>query len=111
MAEVMWVKDGTPGEHPASAPMRVAIDMLESKLFPYEKRYYDAPPSINPAHGPSRRNDPFRHVLVRVGEAEIDDVFPEAGYYHIVHLAPYEAAELLGLPAPPGKPADWHDPA
>src|SRR6185503_6295686 len=33
VAEVMWVKDGTPGEHPASAPMRVAIDMLESKLF------------------------------------------------------------------------------
>lgn len=111
VAEVFWVKDGMPGEQPASAPARVAIDRLEEKLVPYEKKYYDAPPSINPAHGPSKRGDPFRHVLVRVHESEIDDVFPEAGYYHIVHLAPFECAQLLGLPPPPGKPAQWHDPA
>jgi hypothetical protein len=110
MAEVMWVKDGTPGDHPATPPVRVSIDLLEAKLAPYEKRYYDAPPSINPAHGPSRRNDPFRHVLVRIPETEVDDVFPESGYYHIVHLAPYECAKLLGLPAPPGEQAEWHDP-
>ena len=109
MAEVMWVKDGTPGDHPASAPVRVSIDTLEEKLVPYEKRYYDAPPSFNAASGPSRAGAPFRHVLVRVHESEIDDVFPDAGYYHIVHLAPYECARLLGLPPPPGAPAEWHD--
>jgi hypothetical protein len=111
VAEVFWVKDGTPGEAPASEPVRVPIDTLEEKLVPYEKRYFDAPPSINPAHGPSRAGDPFRHVLVRVGESEIDDVFPEAGYYHVVHLAPFECAQLLGLPPPPGAQAQWHDPA
>jgi hypothetical protein len=110
VAEVFWIKDGTPGNHPASDPARVPIDTLEEKLVPYEKRYYDAPPSFNAASGPSRKEAPFLHVLVRVGEKEIDEVFPEAGYYHIVHLAPHECAELLGLPPPPGAPAQWHDP-
>jgi hypothetical protein len=110
VAEVFWVKDGLPGEQPASHPARVAIDILEEKLVPYAKQYYDAPPSFNPASGPSRKDAPFRHVLVRVAEKEIDDVFPEAGYYHIVHLAPYECAQLLGLPPPAGAPAEWHDP-
>jgi len=34
VAEVFWVKDGTPGEQPASAPARVDIDRRIDLPYP-----------------------------------------------------------------------------
>lgn len=95
MAQLFLIKDGTP--HLATPPQAVAMETLTEKLTPFEKRYFDAPPDINPAHGPSTAGDEYRHVVVKVEEGELNAVFPDAGYYHIPHLTPDDCERLFGL--------------
>ncbi len=95
MAKVFWIKEGTP--HQASAPRSVPIETVTEKLTPFEKRYFDAPPDINPAHGPASAQDPYRHVVVKIDETEINAVFPDAGYYHIPQLTPDDCRQLFGM--------------
>ena len=95
MAELYAIKDGSP--HIASALHRVPIETVAAKLTPFEKRYFDAPPDINPAGGPSSRDAPFRHVIVKVPETETNAVFPDEGWYHIHHLTPEDCEGLFGV--------------
>ncbi|HYC38542.1 MAG TPA: hypothetical protein VEC19_19100 [Usitatibacter sp.] len=95
MADVYAIKDGTP--HLASAPHRFPIETVAAKLTPFEKRYFDAPPDINPAHGPSSRDAPFRHVIVKVGDTETNAVFPDEGWYHVPHLTAEDCEALFGV--------------
>lgn len=99
MAQVYFTKDGTTSDTRASEPRRVPIEALAEKLTPFEKRYFDDPPDLNPAAGPAAAGEPFRHVLVKVDESEINAVFPDAGYYVIHELAPDEFQRLFDLPA------------
>lgn len=99
MAEVFLQKDGTPADERTSAHHRVAIEALVEKLTPFEKRYYDAPPDLNPAHGPAAARDPFRHVVVRIHNLDTNDVFPDEGWYHIPHLTPEDCRALFGFDA------------
>ena len=95
MAQLFLIKDGSP--HQATAPRAVNVETLAEKLTPFEKRYFDAPPDINPAHGPAADEDEYRHVIVKVDEGELNAVFPDAGYYHIPHLTPDDCETLFGL--------------
>ena len=95
MAELYAIKDGTP--HAASAQHKLPIETVAAKLTPFEKRYFDAPPDINPGQGPPPEDGPFRHVIVRVHESEINGVFPDEGWYHIAHLTPHDCEELFGV--------------
>ena len=96
------MKDGTVSDGRSSPHQRVPIARLLEKLVPFEKRYSDVPPDFNPAHGPARGDEPFRHVMVKVGDTEVDPVFPDEGYYHIVNLEPEECASILGVKPPNG---------
>ena len=95
MADLYAIKDGSP--HAASAPHHVPIETVAAKLTPFEKRYFDAPPDINPASGPAGKDDPYRHVIVKVPEAEINAVFPDEGWYHVTHLTPADCEALFGV--------------
>ena len=95
MANVFFIKDGTP--HQGTSPRSIPIETVTEKLTPFEKRYFDAPPDINPAAGSSSADDEYRHVIVKVDEAEINAVFPDAGYYHVPQLTPEDCRRLFGL--------------
>ena len=95
MAQLFAIKDGSP--HQASRPQPVNIETVTAKLTPFEKRYFDAPPDINPATGPSKAQDEFRHIIVKIDENEINAVFPDAGYYHIPKLTPEDCEILFGI--------------
>lgn len=95
MAQVFLIKDGTP--HDATAPQRVPIETVTEKLTPFEKRYFDAPPEINPGNGPDARETGHRHVIVKIDEAEINAVFPDAGYYHIPQVTAEDCERLFGM--------------
>ena len=99
MAQVFLIKEGSP--HQATRPQPVSIETVTEKLTPFEKRYFDAPPDINPAQGPARSADEYRHVIVKIDEAEINAVFPDAGYYHIPHLTPDDCQRLFGMKGTP----------
>ena len=99
------MKDGTVSDHRATPHQRVPMEKLLEKLVPFEKRYSDTPPDFNPAHGPAAPDEPYRHVVVKVGEVETDTVFPDEGYYHIVNLEPEECAAILGVASPTGRAA------
>lgn len=99
MAQMFLIKEGSPHE---ATPLRpVPIETLTEKLTPFEKRYFDAPPDINPAHGRPSARDEYRHVIVKVDENETNAVFPDAGYYHIPHLEPGDCERLFGLKGTP----------
>ena len=98
MAEVFLVRDGTVSDHHASRPHAVAMDELLEKLTPFETRYSVVPFDFNGAHGPARASDPYRHVVVRVDEVEINGSFPEGGYYHVTGLTADDARGLFGIP-------------
>jgi hypothetical protein len=100
VAEIFLIKDGTSSDHRTTGPYRVAVEKAAEKLTPFEKRYYDDPPEINPAHGPALRKDEYRHVIVKIDEAEINAIFPDAGYYQIVALTPEDCHDLFGISAP-----------
>ncbi len=95
MAEVFFTKDGTTSASRRSDARRVPIETLTEKLTPFEKRYFDDPPDLNPGAGPAPAGAPFRHVLVKIEESEINAVFPDAGYYVIRELAPEEFQKLF----------------
>jgi len=100
VAEVFLLKDGTPSDHRASRPHRFPVETVTDKLTPFEKRYYDDPPDINPAHGQASSGDPYRHVMVKIGEDEINGVFPEAGWYHVPELTAEDCTNLFGTKFP-----------
>ena len=97
MAEVMWIKDGTPSDHHMSRQHHVPMDRLVEALVPFAKHYYDAPPTFNGQHGPAQRQDPYRYVLVKVPDEEVNSTFPDEGYYHVPQLEPEELRRLLRL--------------
>ena len=100
MARLTLIREGTDSDARASAPHAVPMETLVEKLTPFEKRYYDAPPDVNPARGPARAGDEFRHAVVKVDEAEINDVFPKEGYYLIPQLTADDCRRLFGIRAP-----------
>ena len=97
MAEIMLFRDGTPGDGRASPPHRVSMAVLLDKTSAFEARFTQNPPDLNRAHGPASGAEAYRHVVVRVDDAEINGSFPEAGYYHIVGMTPDDARQLFGL--------------
>ena len=88
MAEVFHFKDGSTSASRASPPQRVSMDVLLEKTNDFETRFTQNPPDLNRAHGQAQPGDPYRHVVVRVDESELNGSFPEAGYYHIVGMTP-----------------------
>ena len=101
MAEVFWFKDGTPSDHHMSRPHHVPMDRLVDALVPFAKRYYDVPPNFNRNDGPAASKAPYRYVLVKVPDEEVNTTFPDEGYYHVPELEPEEARRLLRLPEEP----------
>lgn len=97
MAELFWVKDGTTSDSRTSRPHRVSMKDLLEKLTPFETRYSVVPQDFNPAHGPAKAGEPYRHVVIRVEEGEINGSFPDAGYYEVVALTPEDSRELFGI--------------
>ena len=91
MAQLFLIQEGTP--HEATRPQPVAIETVTEKLTPFEKRYFDAPPDITPTDGAA--------LIVKIDEAEINSVFPDAGWYHIPHLTPEDCQRLFGLKETP----------
>lgn len=98
MAEVMWFKDGMPSEHHMSRAHPVSMERLLAALSPFATQHYEAPPTFDTQHGPASKADPYRYVLVRVPEEEVNGTFPDEGYYHVIHLAPDEMRQLLRFP-------------
>ncbi len=98
MAEVYWFKDGTPANGHMSRGHHVAMDRLVEALVPFEKKYYDVPPTFNRQQGPASRSRPYRYVLVKVPDEEVNATFPDEGYYHVPQLEPEECRRLLRLP-------------
>jgi len=98
MADLFWIKDGGPSDWHHGPRHRVAMDRLVDALVPFEKRYFDAPPTFNLAQGPATKDAPFRYVIVRVPDEEVNTTFPDEGYYHVRELEPEEARRLLRLP-------------
>jgi hypothetical protein len=82
MAEI-FLEEATPGR---GSKHRVPIEVAIDKLTPFEKKYFDAPPALE-----------GEGVVLRVGEAEINAVFPEEGYYQVTHLTPEDCRGLFGL--------------
>ena len=97
MAELFFFKDGTTSDSRASRPRRVSMDRLLEKTNDFETRFTQNPPDLNPAHGPAASGDPYRHVVVRVDEVELNGSFAEAGYYHIAGMTPDDARSLFGF--------------
>lgn len=97
MAEVFLFKDGTTSDTRASKPLSVSMDKLLEKTNDFETRFSTNPPDINRAHGPAQAADPYRHVVVRVEETELNGSFPEAGYYHVAGMTAEDAHALFGL--------------
>ena len=99
MAEVFWVKDGSPSDTRMSDPHHVSMSLLVEALAPFEKKYEDVPPVFEPARGPAAAGDAFTHVVVKVPDEEVNSTFPDEGYYHVPHLAPDECRRLLRIEA------------
>ena len=97
MAEVFLFKDGTTSDFRASRPLRVFMDKLLEKTNDFETRFTQNPPDLNRAHGPARLDEPYRHVVARVDDIEVNGSFPEAGYYHVVGMTADDAREQFGL--------------
>lgn len=100
MARLALIKEGTASDDRTSDAHAVPMDTLVEKLTPFEKRYFDNPPDVNPAKGPASRDDEFRHVVVKVDEAEINSVFPKEGYYLIPELSADDCRRLFGIREP-----------
>jgi len=98
MAEVFWLKDGKPSDHHMSRAHHVPMERLLEAVTPFETKYYDVPPTFNTQHGPATRSDPYRYVLVKVTEEELNGSFPDEGYYHVVQVEPQEMRQLLRFP-------------
>jgi hypothetical protein len=67
----------------------VPVETVIEKLTPFEKRFYDDPPALEPGDG--------HPVVVRVEESETNAVFPDEGYYHVPGLTPEDGRRLFGL--------------
>lgn len=100
MARLALIREGTVSEARTSDAHPVPMETLVEKLTPFEKRYFDAPPDVAPAKGPASRGDEFRHVVVKVDEAEINAVFPKEGYYLIPELTAEDCRRLFGIDRP-----------
>jgi len=94
MAEVFWVRGGGAGRHETSPPHHVPIDVVEEKLTPFEKRYHDEPPDLDPQRF---AHDDAWHVFVRVNDEETNANFPDEGYYQVVHVTPDDCRSLFGI--------------
>ena len=94
MAEIFWLRGGGEGHRQTSRPHHVAIDEASEKLVPFEKRYFDEPPDLDP--GRFAHDDDW-HVFMRVNEEEVNGAFPEEGYYQLVHLTPQDCRALFDL--------------
>jgi len=101
MAEVYWVKDGASSDHRMSRAHHVAMNRVAEALAPFEKKYFDVPPTFNAQLGPAAANEPYRYVLVKVPDEEVNTTFPDEGYYHVRELEPEECRRLLRLPEEP----------
>ena len=97
MADLFFYRDGTVGSHRASKAHHVSMAKLLDRLTAFETRYFVNPPDLNAAHGPARENEPYRHVVVRVEDGEINGSFPEAGYYHVAGMTPEDCREMFGI--------------
>src|SRR5947209_5881893 len=98
MAQVMWLKDGAPSSHHMSRAHAVSMDRLLTAVTPFATQYYDVPPTFNAQQGPASKAGPFRYVLVKVGDEEVNGTFPDEGYYHVIHVEPQEMRRLLRFP-------------
>ena len=95
MAEIFWLRGAAaPGPHLTSPMHHVPIDVVEEKLVPYEKRFFDEPPDLDPGRF---AHDADWHVFVRVNDEETNSNFPEEGYYQVVHVTPDDCRNLFGL--------------
>jgi hypothetical protein len=97
MAEVFWVKDGSPSDTRMSDPHHVPMSRLAEALTPFAKVYHDAPPVFDAARGPAADGAPFTHVVIKVPDEEVNSTFPDEGYYHVRNLAPEECQRLLRI--------------
>jgi hypothetical protein len=94
MAEIFWVRGNREGRHETSPNHHVPIDVVEEKLVPFEKEYFDEPPDLDPERF---AHDDDWHVFVRVNDEETNSNFPEEGYYQVVHVTPEDCRELFRL--------------
>lgn len=94
MAELFWLRGGGEGHRETSRPYHLAIDVVEEKLVPFEKVYFDEPPDLDPGRF---AHDDAWHVFVRVNDEETDGVFPEEGYYEVVNVTPDDCREMFRL--------------
>ena len=101
MADIFWFKDGKPSDTHMSRAHHVPMDRVLEALTPFEKRYYDVPPTFNEQAGPAPASEPYRYVLVKVPEEETNSTFPDEGYYHVPQLEPRELRRLLRMPEEP----------
>lgn len=94
MAEIFWLRGGGEGHKSTSGVHHVPMSLVEEKLVPFEKQYFDEPPDLDP-----RRfsHDDDWHVFVRVNDEETNAVFPDSGYYQLVHVTPDDCREFFKL--------------
>jgi hypothetical protein len=100
MARLALIKEGTASDARTGDAHAIPMEALVEKLTPFEKRYFDAPPDVKPAKGPASSGDDYRHVVVKVDEAEINAVFPKEGYYLIPELGADDCRRLFGIGEP-----------
>lgn len=94
MAEIFWVRGKLEG-HQSTSPMHhVAMDVVETQLVPFEKRFFDEPPDLDPA---LFAHDDDWHVFVHVHDEETDSSFPDEGYYHVVNVTPDDCRRLFRI--------------
>ena len=97
MARVYLMKDGAVSDYHAGHAHEVPVETVAEKLTPFEKRYFENPPTINAAEGPAGRGDEYRHVVVHVFEDETNAIFPDEGWYYLPGLTPEDGRKLFGL--------------
>ena len=94
MAQIFWVRGDREGRGETSRPQQVPIDTVVEKLVPFEKRFFDEPPDLQPDR---YAHDDDWHVFVHVHDEETNAGYPEEGYYEVVHVTPDDCRRLFAL--------------
>ena len=100
--EVLFMREGSQQRRGAAnytIPLGACVEKIALK-----KRHWISPPHHTPRFGDqsehSSQLDPYKHVVVKLGEEEAKTSGWKAGYY-LIDLNPKQALEQLGEPKKP----------
>jgi hypothetical protein len=100
--EVLFMREGSQRQRGAAA-YKIALGACVEKIA-LKKRHWISPLHYAPRFGDQSVQgahlDPYKHVVVKLGEAEATASGWKAGYY-LIDLNPKQAMQRLGEPKKP----------